>query len=256
MRRTLRVTYSLQDAENSLQIAKNNEFKLVDKLDEELIRSVLPKSIADNGDEFCSLMNELHTQVLNILTSTDRKDDFRALCKIAIYIYVFLSSNFSFSEKDVNNDKFWRFISCTVLPEAIYKLTRSDEKRLYLGKNKQNFICKLWLFINLVWQGNEQDTEDVLDDDNVWDNNAINILIKYFEQSRLYRPIIYRRLANGILKHSEFNYPRMRRLYDIQPLDLFLQKLTVYSTKIIPELYDGGVDGFLDDFVFKDERLE
>lgn len=65
-----------------------------------------------------------------------------------------------------------------------------------------------------------------------------------------------KQLANGILKHSEFNYPRMRRLYDIQPLDLFLQKLTVYSTKIIPELYDGGVDGFLDDFVFKDERLE
>ena len=80
-----------------------------------------------------------------------------------------LDSNFSIIE--ANNDDIWRYISVKVMPDITYLRYPTPEKgsirinqKRFFSHTRRIWLKTLWWYIYLSWQGNAEDTFEVLKD--------------------------------------------------------------------------------------------
>ena len=144
-------------------------------------------------------------------------------------------SNFSIIE--ANNDDIWRYISVKVMPDITYLRYPTPEKgsirinqKRFFSHTRRIWLKTLWWYIYLSWQGNAEDTFEVLKDNGV-DN--INKLIE--TPGRGYRLQLFR--------HMMLEYHKTRP-HKVKDFAAFTKLNNAKCVSIEPELTCGGVAAY------------
>lgn len=79
----------------------------------------------------------------------------------AIRLYRVLNTEYQFNERLAAQDDIWRYMALRVIPDLVQKRNGLSESRFYKAK-RRIWLRSLWWYIHLSWQGNEDDTNKVL----------------------------------------------------------------------------------------------
>ena len=150
------------------------------------------------------------------------------------FLYEYLNQQKDFTSRYESNYEFWRYFAVCVIPDIIadrWNITKSDH---FYSKPTGIYPFQVYWYIKLSWQGTKEKTREVLKD-----NQEDQILQLVDRPSSigvnldLYRRIMYK-LSFVDSKHRQ---------------DVFrtvMLKNTARLVNIRPELYDGGIDAYVD----------
>lgn len=150
------------------------------------------------------------------------------------FLYEYLNQQKDFTARYESNYEFWRYFAVCVIPDIIadrWNITKSDH---FYSKPTGIYPFQVYWYIKLSWQGTKEKTREVLKD-----NQEDQILQLVDRPSSigvnldLYRRIMYK-LSFVDSKHRQ---------------DVFrtvMLKNTARLVNIRPELYDGGIDAYVD----------
>ena len=150
------------------------------------------------------------------------------------FLYEYLNQQKDFTSRYESNYEFWRYFAVCVIPDIIadrWNITKSDH---FYSKPTGIYPFQVYWYIKLSWQGTKEKTREVLKD-----NQEDQILQLVDRPSSigvnldLYRRIMYK-LSFVDSKHRQ---------------DVFrtvMLKNTARLVNIRPELYDGGIEAYVD----------
>lgn len=161
--------------------------------------------------------------------------------KFAVLLYTYLSSQSYFNEIVETNTDFWRYLSVMVIPDLIYKRFSSSKdlaSHVY-KKNVRIYPYTLYTFVKLCWQGSAQATLNVLSSQNF----STDTILQYVERpGKLGISLDFFRLL--INKYSKLNVKNKATL-----LRNILRLNTAKYMVFIPEYFDGGIEGYVDELI-------
>lgn len=76
-------------------------------------------------------------------------------------LYRVLASH-GFGLRQASADGFWRHLSLDVLPDVVAERWEDHQPTRFWSNRSRIWLRVVWWFVHLSWQGNEQDTRDVL----------------------------------------------------------------------------------------------
>ena len=99
-------------------------------------------------------------------------DDYTIDLNVGFALYSYLSFDkpyFGFTNSVANDDDFWRYLTCRIIPDLTYARypdpkagdVRINKKRFY-AHTRRIWPKTLWWYIHLSWQGDEKSTRAVL----------------------------------------------------------------------------------------------
>lgn len=125
--------------------------------------------IEDIDDEYKEVRNNLIN--LYALATTDLKESKRQKYLIDIrfgtLLYNYLNSLNEFNLRVASNDGFWRYLSLCVIPDIVGKRWGNENRDHYYKKSIRTWLRSLWWYVHLSWQGNPNDTNTVLESENL-----------------------------------------------------------------------------------------
>ena len=147
----------------------------------------------DSYDEF---RTKLVDSFKAALIETNGKMTYLLDLRVGIALYQLLPIGDDFTVVMANDDDIWRYISVRVMPDITYLRypdpekgsVRINQKRFY-SHTRRIWLKTLWWYIHLSWQGNAEDTFEVLK------NNGTNIISHFIERpGRGYRLKLFREM--------------------------------------------------------------
>ncbi len=150
------------------------------------------------------------------------------------FIFEYLKSQEDFTAKYESNYDFWRYFAVCVIPDLIAKRWNVEKSDHFYSKPTAIYPFQIYWYINLSWQGNKEDTKNVLKD------NLEDQILQLVDRPSsigvnlaLYRRIMY--------KLSLIN-PKSRQ----KVFRAVMMKNTAKLVSIRPELYEGGINAYVD----------
>ena len=150
------------------------------------------------------------------------------------FIYEYLKGQKDFTAKYESNYDFWRYFAVCVIPDLVAKRWNADKSDHFYSKPTAIYPFQIYWYINLSWQGNKVDTEKVLKD------NLEDQILQLVDRPSsigvnldLYRRIMYK---------LSLIAPNKRQ----KVFRAVMMKNTAKLVTIRPELYDGGINAYVD----------
>lgn len=150
------------------------------------------------------------------------------------FLYDYLNQQKDFSSKYESNYDFWRYFAVCVIPDIIadrWDITKSDH---FFSKPTGIYPFQVYWYIKLSWQGSVEATREILK------NNQEDQILQLVDRPSsigvnldLYRRIMY--------KLSFIDTKDRQKVFRAVML-----KNTAKLVNIRPELYEGGVDAYVD----------
>jgi hypothetical protein len=150
------------------------------------------------------------------------------------FLYEYLKQQNDFTSKYESSYEFWRYFAVCVIPDIIadrWNITKSDH---FYSKPTGIYPFQVYWYIKLSWQGTKEKTIQILE------NNQEDQILQLVDRPSsigvnldLYRRIMYK---------LSFVDPKERQ-------DVFravMLKNTARLVNIRPELYDGGINAYVD----------
>lgn len=174
------------------------------------------------SQEFLSWRENLLEAHHGLIMSKIKNSSYQYDLKFGMYLYSF------FHEEKINiriasDDGFWRFLGLKVIPDIVYNRWDLNEAR-YWRERSRIWLKSLWWYIHLSWQGNKDDTFEILK------NNSTDTIVQLLERPGLgYRTDFIRILMREY--HFTISLPK----YEKYKSDFFrrLLKLNTARLKVI-----------------------
>jgi hypothetical protein len=141
------------------------------------------------------------------------------------------------SMRQASNDGFWRWLSLQILPDQVYTRWQDhlSEHRFYQNK-RRIWLKSLWWYIHLSWQGNLDQTKQVLN------QLGIDEMIQLVERiGDGYRVELYREMMKQLILQKNLRTSQNQLFRKVMKLN------TLRLTHIIPEFYENGIEGYVKD---------
>lgn len=192
-----------------------------------------------SASEFDPSYTELRKELLEVFNSTlietQGKMTYLVDLRVGLKLYQLMPLGKTFSMIQANDDDIWRYISVKVMPDITYLRypepkqgdVRINRKRFY-AHTRRIWLKSLWWYIHLSWQGNAQNTFEILKDNGI-DN--INKLIE--TPGRGYRLELFRSMVKAYYK---------TRPHRVKDFAAFTKLNNAKCVSVEPELTCGGVD--------------
>lgn len=148
--------------------------------------------------------------------------------------YNYLNQQNDFTLKYESNYDFWRYFAVCVIPDIIAKrwnVTKSDH---FYSKPTGIYPFQVYWYIKLSWQGTKDKTINILRENQ--EDQILNLVDRPSSigiNLELYRRIMYK---------LSFINPNERQ----KKFRAVMLKNTAKLVNIRPELYDGGIDAYVD----------
>lgn len=201
------------------------------------LREKWRKHIVDDvPDEYQPLRNAA-IQAFEAGTGNDYQVDLNV--GFALYSYLaFGRQDLGFTNAIANDDDFWRFLTCKVLPDITYmrypepkKGDRRIAQKRFFSHPRRIWPKTLWWYIHLSWQGDEASTRKVLDGLGA---DTIGQLIE--RTGKGYRLPLYRELMHSYSKIPNKSSALFKRIQ---------KQNTVDCKTIEPALTSNGERGYV-----------
>jgi hypothetical protein len=150
------------------------------------------------------------------------------------FLYDYLNQQKDFTSKYESNYDFWRYFAVCVIPDIIadrWDVTKSDH---FYSKTTSIYPFQVYWYIKLSWQGTQEKTLKILE------NNQEDQILQLVDRPSsigvnldLYRRIMYK---------LSFVDPKNRQ----NVFRAVMLKNTARLVNIRPELYTGGINGYVD----------
>ena len=151
-------------------------------------------------------------------------DDYATDLNVGFALYSLLSFDkpgFGFTNAIANDDDFWRYLTCCIIPDLTYARypepkagdIRINKKRFY-AHTRRIWPKTLWWYIHLSWQGDENRTRAVLRDLGV---DTISQLIE--RTGKGYRLPLYRELMRSYSALPEKSSALFKRIQKQNTVD-------------------------------------
>ena len=205
-------------------------------------------------EEYKELRNKMTTIFSEVLSDigigpesiSKGNNSYKVDCLFGLKLYMLLSSGkYRMTVRDASTDGYWRYISMKVVPDIIEMRYGLDHPDRYWKKGRRLWFRVLWWYIYLSWQGNEEDTYEVIKD------NSTDEILQLVDRVGKggYRVNLYRAMMK---KYS--TVPQKERT----ELKIFRKVMVLNTARVQvvePELVDGGVNQYIDDLysVFEEE---
>ena len=157
---------------------------------------------------------------------------------VGLALYEELNETSGFTTVMANDDDIWRYLSCKVFPDITYlrypAAAQGDihlNKKRFYSHTRRIWVKTLWWYIHLSWQGDIDNTYDVLKD------MGTDTISDFIERTgRGYRLKLYRDL---IKEYSEVENKTANLFNQIQVQNL------VNCRTIEPALTENGEEGYV-----------
>lgn len=154
--------------------------------------------------------------------------------RMGMLLYRVLKEEYGFNERAASRDEVWRYLSLEVCPDIVYERYDLNDLRFYRG-TRRIWLRSIWWYIHLSWQGNAEETFNILQD-----NSADDIL-----------QLIDRSGTGGYRIDLTRELMRQNRLYIKTPIPLLFRRVLKLNTArlnmIEPSLVEGGVERYVHD---------
>ncbi len=214
------ITYKIETAEKSFE-------RLTDPVD--------PSKIVLHGQ-----WNEVREALLEAWDNAcseggyDSRFDYGFDVIFGIKLYQLLNENIGFTNRVACDDNVWRFLSISVIPDLVVKRLGLKPDHFY-RMSKRIWLKSIWWYIKLAWEGNAEDTQELLA------KNTTDTILQLVERPGLG---YYIQVDHEILKKiRKIEISRNSR----NALRAVLKLNTAWLATTSPELYEGGVKGYVDD---------
>lgn len=150
------------------------------------------------------------------------------------FLFDYLNQQNDFTLKYESNYDFWRYFAVCVIPDIIadrWNVTKSDH---FYSKPTGIYPFQVYWYIKLSWQGTKEKTINILKENQ--EDQILNLVDRPSSigiNLELYRIITYK---------LSFINPNERQ----KKFRAVMLKNTAKLVNIRPELYDGGIDAYVD----------
>lgn len=153
--------------------------------------------------------------------------------EVGLALYGVLAAR-GFALRQASSDGFWRHLSLEVLPDVVAARWEERQHTRFWSERSRIWLRAVWWFVHLSWQGNVQDTRDILA--GVTTDDMVQLVERPGRQGvriGLYRAIMRARSARRAQKAGT---------------ERFRELMTLNTMKVVmtePELHENGVDGYV-----------
>lgn len=166
-------------------------------------------------------------------------------CLFGIELYQILKA-FKFKNHDANNNDIWRFLSMKVIPDLVHERYGNKAARFYAIPNRI-WLKTIWWYVFLSLQVTKNE-----ENKNIIDYDATKKILMCFDTDYIMQ-IVDRAGSDGY--RVKLNRLLVKKLYENISLsnskNRFYRKIMILNTarlKVIdPNLYDGGINGYVND---------
>lgn len=148
------------------------EFKSISKTDASIIHANWrsDKAAFRVEDQYTDLRNALVNEfraLLKRFTLGQHMDEnnqvqYRADLEYGLSLYKLLNDQYGFSMRMAADDGVWRYLAVAVIPDIVAIRWGEDNDDHYWAKPSRNWLRQMWWYICLSWNGNEEETWNVL----------------------------------------------------------------------------------------------
>ncbi|GHN19316.1 hypothetical protein ME796_16730 [Lactobacillus delbrueckii] len=151
-----------------------------------------------------------------------------------IKLYQLLNEKIGFTNRVASDDNVWRSLSLKVVPDLVIKRYGLKPEHFY-KMSKRIWLKNIWWYIRLAWEGNAEETKRLLS------KYSTDTILQLVERSGLG---YYVSVDHEILK-------KLGNIEDRSNLRSVLRSVlklnTAWLATTSPELYEGGVQGYVAD---------
>lgn len=161
-----------------------------------------------------------------------------------IELYESLISDEDFNLRIASNDGFWYHLTMLVIPDVVSERWSIEQANRFYKQSNRIWLKTLFWYIHLSWQGDKETTLDCLA------GNSTDTIVQLTERptSKGYSIELFRSIMKELgelnKKSSKANVDYFRRLMKLN---------TAYLKTLDPELFKGGIDGYVDWLFIKTE---
>lgn len=159
-------------------------------------------------------------------------------------IYDILINEFNFTIRDASKDDIWRFLQLNIIPDIVHSRWGFHRDRFY-KMNRRIWLKTIWWYIHLSWDLDKFKTYRLLK------NNTTDTIMQLVERPGLgYNIELYREIMKkyGYLNDtSEYSRKMFRKILIMN---------TAMTMTVSPELFDGGIEGYVENIFEKIMDLE
>lgn len=167
--------------------------------------------------------------------------------ELGIKFYEFINNEKDFDDIYGSNYNFWRYIAVFDIPNIVADRFGIDSKDHFYKKTTRVYPYVLYWYINLSWQGNAQDTLNVLR------YNSTDEILQLVERpSKIGINLSFYRLL--MKEYSNPKYDTLKKSITAKANSLnktntlFRMIMTKHINKLVvfrPEFYEGGIEGYI-----------
>ena len=227
------MSYNIERDRNKL-IAAYNTFIETNEVDESQL-----------SESFLDIRNFVKTAYERYSKQSNKEYDIDL--NLGLDLFDYLNSRSEFTQTIECDDDFWRNVAIYAIPDVIAKRHKTMNSAYYYSKNLRTYPSAIYWYINLSWQGNREDTYNILK------NNSTDEIMQMVERPSTIG--INLELNRKIMKKfSELPLDKKVIMVNGKPKKVFrliFLKNTAKLATTRPEIYPGGVDGYVN-MLFED----
>ena len=162
--------------------------------------------------------------------------------RFGLLLYDFMNKQKDFSPIYESSYNFWKYIAVFVIPDIIADRHGEDKAEYYFKKGVRVYPYALYWYIHLSWQGDIEATYEMLKN-----NNTDDIMQIVERPSRIGLNInLYRLIMKKICSIDKKERIVAKNGNKKSLLRAVLIKNTSKLMVLRPEIYPGGIDGYVD----------
>lgn len=206
---------------------KYEQFLLTGQVDQ----SILDSNYQELRKACLKEYDAIKSQAENI---SNKSDKYFIDMNFGFFLYGYLNQQHDFTPKYESNYDFWRYFAVCVIPDIIadrWEITKSDH---FYSKPTGIYPFQVYWYIKLSWQGTKEKTLSVIEKNQ--EDQILNLVDRPSSigiNLELYSRIMY--------KLSFIDIKKRQKVFRAVML-----KNTAKLVNIRPELYDGGIDAYVD----------
>jgi len=188
-------------------------------------------------------LKNIYLKVQQTLKSENRESKYDLDVLFGLDIYQYLNQQKWFSLRVAASDGFWSYMCVNVIPDLVAERWGIDNDEHYYLKPRRNWLCSLWWYIHLAWQGDLETTKGILRYPK-YSTDTIQQLVERTGRKgtfiEVYRNIVY---YYTHVSESEFSKYYDKNNSNKKKRDLFRTIMVLNTAKVVlvePALYIGG----------------
>lgn len=215
-----------------LDIVQCREMVKKDEHDE-----ILPLEVENDGI-YGELSKKLTNRFKKYLPEGNITKPYNIDYRFACDLYSVLNDEYGFTLRDAANDGIWRYIAMKVMPNLVRIRWNGYKPDHLYSKSIRIYPKQLWWYVHLSWQGDMKSTYELLSKSRF----TTDVIQAVVERPGIgYNIDMVRKLMKEFGKVDETKLKI--------PFRDFVRRVMILNTALvqtsIPELYDGGIDGYI-----------